>query len=42
MILNGELYSEGTKLLIDEMKKQRESSRGVIQTKDKLIRQMEW
>ena len=34
MILNGELYSEGTKMLIDELKKQRECSKGIIQTKD--------
>ena len=40
MILNGELYSDATKLLIDELKKQRESSRGIISTKDQVIRQM--
>ena len=41
MILNGEMYSEGMKVLMDELKKQRECSRGIIQTKDQLIRQME-
>ena len=41
MILNGDVYSEGTKLLIDELKKQRDCSKGIIQTKDQMIRQME-
>ena len=38
MILNGDVYSDGTKLLINELKKQRESSKNIIQSKDKIIR----